>query len=185
MEILASHLYQKIRSQKVHKSQSVKYDLIIDDVAKNLLSNKLTEFYSKCGFLDKLRYFGFKKFNFEKILNSYKKAGQEVAEKSKGDIFLIKEAENSKIEIGFMPEIGAVGFKRGLNEEPRITVEPKDILPDKLFSGINPMKHAKELLEYRIWLLHNVNKRPKSPFMLMGEKDYCVGIRSYKGGKRA
>jgi hypothetical protein len=154
MKVLAKIIGQGAKSTKANCASSVKYGLIIDAGSKDLLKNGLTEFYAKCGFLQKLRYFGLKRFNFEKIFKNYEKAAEKVAQKAKGDILLITERKISgngnMIGMRFLPEGLLTGQEGRLRDKQLFAVAPIDILPDRLFSGIHPMKHAEGLTELRV-----------------------------------
>lgn len=159
-------------NQHLTNKTSFKAKLMVSDSAKEVLKKELISFHSQCNFFQKLRFFGLKKFNFEEILKNYKSSIESATQNIKGEIMLIMglgaNSPKNKPEILFKPEgcISALkSSKRGeISERSAITISATDILPDKLFSEKNPMKHAIMLTEFKLSNLFNMNNRELNPF---------------------
>lgn len=142
-------------------------NILISDLARGVLKEKVTDFYKKCNWFQKRRFFGGEQFDFEKIFDRYKKSVEKATENIRGVIKLaVAPEKRSSVEIFFDALNGSWIRSRKMPGQERIIVElrPEDILQDRLFSFKKPMRHAIMISEAKLSQLFAMNGYKSNEF---------------------
>lgn len=157
---ITAYNYNNFRNKQ--KSQSFGAEVRVGEYAEEFLKRDIQNLYAKSNFFQRIRYFGFTKFNPDKVVNKYIDAIQDATDNITGKIYIVMNMFKRKPEVLFEP-FGPVSTFRS-PENKLITLSATDILADRMFSFINPMKHAQEMTKQKLTDLLFINKCNYNPF---------------------